>query len=84
MELFLAQEEFRSAHWGWTDELAETVHMPIDRAMDLALERLQSGSASFVAPAPTIEPIDGSLGAVDVDAQVLEAEAAPSAEGTVL
>ena len=49
-----AQEKARLSGYGWVDRNAGTVHIPIERAMDLLVQRgipaVQSGSAA--APAP--------------------------------
>ncbi|HXM77219.1 MAG TPA: hypothetical protein VN971_10610 [Thermoanaerobaculia bacterium] len=50
-----AQEKARLSGYGWVDRNAGTVHIPIERAMDLLVQRgipaVRSGSAAAPAPA---------------------------------
>ncbi|HEY8551460.1 MAG TPA: hypothetical protein VIL35_15995 [Vicinamibacterales bacterium] len=56
---YRAEQEQRLSTWGWVDQAAGTVHIPIDRAMDLVVERAdQFADPSLAAPADGVAPAD--------------------------
>jgi hypothetical protein len=69
LQRYLDEERRRVANWGWVDEKAGVVHIPVERAMDILAARglparpqpgttLGSGTvAPSLTPAPTPQPV---------------------------
>ena len=56
-----AQEKARLSGYGWVDRTAGTVHIPIERAMDLLVQRgIPAVSGNAAAPAPAAAGASGA------------------------
>lgn len=60
LELFRAREERMLTTYGWADQAAGRVRIPIDRAMDMLVER---GLPARAAGATSAQPRSGQTGA---------------------